>query len=94
MTELQTSQAPADILDWTYDFTKELATGVTIASATVTTDAAGAVTSNVTPATSVVTVRLACATVPLGTLVAMTCTAVLSTGEHQSKTHKITIEQT
>lgn len=84
-------------LNWTFDWTDDLAANgsPTITAAAVTTDNAGAVvTGGTTPVGATVTCRLACPTVPLGTLVALTCHVTLSTGEQDYKTHHITITHT
>lgn len=95
MTVLQRIQDPSDTLIWTFDYTDTLAAnGGTISSAVVSTDVAGAVTSNKTVASPLVTIQLACAAVPKGTLVGLTCLATLSTGELQSRTHYILVDDT
>jgi hypothetical protein len=98
MTELRRTQAPGESLTWTYDFTKELAANgsptIVTSGTTITTDTAGANVTSVTQATPLVTGRLACSSVPLGTMVTMTCHAVLSSGEFVEKIHQIKVEAT
>lgn len=95
-TPLLKVQDPNAILTWTFDWAAELAANgnATITGATVVTDVAGATVTAQANTTTTVTCKLACPTVPLGTLVALTAHVTLSTAEQDFKTHHITIEHT
>lgn len=94
---LKKTQDPNATLNWTFDWTDELAENgnPTITASVVTTDnVAAVVTGGTSPVGATVTCRLACPTVTLGTLVALTCHVTLSSGEQDYKTHHITIDHT
>lgn len=94
---LRRSQDPNDVLDWTFDFTDELAANgaPTITDAECLTDNDGAIVSaGATHDDTTVTCVLSCPTVDLGTDVGLTAHATLSSGEQIRKTHTIRIEKT
>lgn len=93
MTTTTYVQDPQAKLDYTFDWTAQLAANgaATIASATVVASS-GAVVSNVTTASSTVTYRLAVslvATVP--SWVSVVNHVVLSTGEEDERTMRVQI---